>query len=574
MTDYSPAIIIFIICFGFLIAMKLRKNLFFYVFIVVAAIANGTILAGMTGLFYLPVVAGISGLFSMALYFIFRPVFPEGHLEKKDIILISLILIVCLSFQYKTQYLGGQDAVSGFLPISRHLSERHGFPEQKENISEPDSALFRLGAPPLILGFGGLLFQLTGMASEKVASFVPVFFFMLFLLITFLWAKEKEIDVLWIGILVLFSYFIVRIFSWFCQEGPLAFFSAVVFYTLYKFIKTKEISFFKVALLASGLSGLTKITGLELSFLIILFGLFYRLWNTKTVGLFIFAHLVPILWFLRNYLLFGAFYSSGAGQDFVGLNPEIDASAMIQRLLHLFESFPYEKIAKAYFLVPIFAIWLILAPLRWKRMEQFERLVWLCYAGTVFVWVWFLGNLTERYLIFFAAPCLIFLGVLAKEINEHNLMKVKNKIGYLSIGLLTAGTLVLNYSIKGETGWFPEFYNNREIHLRAIDFLKTEEKVAPDTKILADTDMGFRWFGRLYMLEAGYNIPRDEFKLALREGEIASLFKKYGVRYVIDEWLITRLDEKIFPIVESDKKNFTSIYKRDGITIWRVNYLY
>ncbi len=574
MIDYLPAVITFVICFSLLIAMRLRKNLFFYVFLVVAAIANGTILAGMTGLFYLPVVVVISGLFFFALYFIFRPIFPEENIEKRDIIIISLILIVSLSFQYRTQYLGGQDAVSGFLPISRHLSERHVFPEQKENISEPDSALFRLGTPPLILGFGGFLFQLTGVASEKVASFVPVFFFMLFLLITFLWAKEKEIDVLWIGILVLFSYFIVRIFSWFSQEGPLAFFSAVVFYTLYKFMKTKEISFFKLALLASGLSGLTKITGIEFPFLIILFGLYCRLWNTKTIGLFIFAHLIPFLWYLRNYLLFDAIYFSGAGRSIAGLNPEIEPSAMIQRLIHLFQRFPYEKIAMAYLLVPIFAIWLIMAPLRWKRMEHFERLAWLCYTGTVFVWVWLLYPLTERYLIFFTAPCMIFLGILTKEIGENNIVKVKNKIGYLLMGLLTVGILVLNYSIKGETGWFPEFHNNREIHLRAIDFLKSEEKVTSVTKIFADTDMGFRWFGRLYMLEIGYNLPIDEFRIALRQGEITALLKKHGVRYVIDEWLVTPIDGKIFPIIGSDKNNFTPIYRHDGITIWRVNYLY
>jgi hypothetical protein len=487
MMDYIPALIIFVICFSFLIAMKLRKNLFFYIFLAVTAMANGTVLAGMVGLFYLPVVVVISGLFFVTLYFIFIPVFPEGYPGKREIIIVAILLIVSLSFSYKTQYLGGQDAASGFLPISRHLSERYVFPEQKVNISEPDSALFRLGTPPLILGFGGFLFQLTGVASEKVASFVPVFFFMLFLLITFLWAKEKEIDVLWIGILVLFSYFIVRIFSWFSQEGPLAFFSAVVFYTLYKFIKTKEVSFFKAALLASGMSSLTKITGIEFPFLIILFGLYYRLWNTKMVGLFIFAHLVPFLWYLRNYLLFGAFYFSGAGYDIAGLNPEVDAHTMIQRLLHMLRRFPYEKIAKAYLLVPAFAIWLILAPLRWKRMEQFERLVWLCYAGTVFVWVWFMNNLTERYLIFFTAPCLIFLGILTKEIGEHSLTKVKDKFGYILIGLLSVGTIILNYSIKGETGWFPEFHNNREIHLRAIDFLKGEEKVTQDTKIFAET---------------------------------------------------------------------------------------
>lgn len=564
---------------SFFLWLVIKKNKFLEVFLAIFSLANAAVLTGMVNFFSPIIVLIVSLLFFGALWRRFKkPQLIQVSIDKKDFLVILVLLAVCLSFQYRDSYTGGQDAVTGFLPLSRYLAERQGFPRQWYSLSDYDLATFRVGSPPLIVGLAGFLFQATGIPSEKIASSLPTLFFCLFLLILFQYGKDRGINIFWIFLLVLLSVYLMAYFSFFIQEAPLAFFCGLTFYNLYKFIKTKEISFFNFAILASGLASLTKISGLGMPIFVIFFGLFYRLWKPKKVVLFLLAHLVPLSWYLRNYFLFGALYPAGPAGGYIPvLNPDAKPIELVYRFRFMTSrtlSELWARIGNAYFLAPIFFFWLIGAPIGWKKLDNFDRTVYGFHFLSIIIWIWFLTVLDVRHLILFLLPALVQLGSLVKKKSRsrENFGQANSQSFPMRRRALTTPTLdillflTLGLALIASNVVFR--FDNAGAHRRAVSFLREKEGIVPGTRVFMDTDMGFTWFGRMRVFLFG-ELWSDEFLRAVAKNNVSNFLENYNIRYVVNEWLYIPGEERIFVAFDHDKENFEKIYDRDGIIIWK-----
>lgn len=488
------------------------------------------------------------------------------------------LLILCISFQILEGYAGGQDARTDYLPLSRYIFTYRSFPSKWTIPESYDLMLLKTAYPPLLCGLGGLTFLLVRSAREWVVSFIPTIFFVGFLVVIFRWCSDEKVNPDYVGLLLLLSPFFIERNSWFYSEGIFVFASTLVLYSLLKFYKEKREIYLYYAMIGSCIGMLNKYTGVFFTLFVVLVLLYYEKLNAKVWFLFLLLHFPVLGWYVRNSYIFGN--PIPPLMNFLTVNQEVKVAVDSLALIARGSGYnrPIQLIGN-FLIVPFLPLWFVLeAKSQLRKRGSFYLHFFLIFIGYSLI-VFSLAPAKDfRYFMPFYGISVMRLGsFIEQKINNSNLLRRLNATKFFCFesrkvtNVVYGGIFLLVLSLQ--TIYIKYISVDRIApYRRAIAFLAEKENAGEGTRIFVDTDHGFRWYGKYFVLDPTQVFFSEDFLKHLSRRDYLSLFKRYRVQYVVNSPWESPWENSLFNYVSKDEKNFQKIYvdEKSTMTIWKV----
>jgi len=284
------------------------------------------------------------------------------------------LIAICFAFQLHESFIGGQDSVSVYLPMSRFAANHHSFLTDWRDNPDPDAIALWSSYPPLLYGLGATLFLASGMQNEKVTAVIPVFLFLFFLICLFRWSEDDNRPVNLLALLLISSPVFIERFSWFFQECLLVFSTTLLFYMLWKYSKERQDIYIKYAMIASSLGLMSKYTGIFFTIFLAVFLIYNKRFDRKIVPSLIITHLLPAMWYIRNVWYFGNPFSFQAATNFLTLYPSVKESAAF--LADIYKGYGFLtpfNFALAFILLTWLPLWIILRIFSERRFLRYDK---------------------------------------------------------------------------------------------------------------------------------------------------------------------------------------------------------
>ncbi len=484
--------------------------------------------------------------------------------------LVVLVYLSFFSFQALEGFLGSQDGRASYLPMSRILSHEPNLPPGWFYETLPNFSSY-VGYPPLLIGMGALIFNLSGVSAQEIAAVIPAVFLIGFLMLLLCWCEEEGVALIIPAGLLLLSPFFVERLSWFCYEGPLVFSTTLLAYTAWKFSKERDEKYLAYAMIGSAMALMSKYTGLLFTLVLVFFILKWRGLDKKIWGTFLLIHLVPALWYLRNVYYFGSPvppFLNSLIQD-----PQFKTGCEGFWLLgheeaHIAGHKWLTTLALNTISIPLLFLWATVFPFTPFKQNIVYRVTHIIFCIVFFLWLYF--NPDMRYIMPFYGVALTNLSVLAHEGLKQKVPKL------LSLTPLSKGVVAGLFlaSLCGQyvytTYILPDHISSE---LNATSFLSQKEHAGPGTRIFTDTDHILAWQAGWVVFEPSSPRIAPDFLVAREKKDFYSLMRKYRIQYVVNHPWKSPWEESIFSLIGKDTQHFREIYgDATGVKGWKVIY--
>jgi hypothetical protein len=257
--------------------------------------------------FFLFLTASLLGFFNrwlIAMGLIFGLGFTYFFRQKIDfkrnyLYFFIVVPVILLGFVLLRGFFCG-DALARWLPLAREIAQTGQIPGFLNNME------FVSRMPLLFLLFAAT-FSLFNSFNELLVLWLPLFFSAATLILICYWLSKKNLGkkyIVFAAMLFLTNSLVVGAGWNLLQESLILFFFTAFFYYYERFLEDSRSFNLILLILSFVLAVASKFTGL---FLIIpLLFLFFKIPDKKKFVSFLFIFSTPILlWFLRNYLIFG-----------------------------------------------------------------------------------------------------------------------------------------------------------------------------------------------------------------------------------------------------------------------------
>lgn len=575
--DFSPqkteVILLLAIDFGLLFLLfRIKKAFPVFILFSYSLVFASTVVATLDGFHPIPIFILATVLTTLLWYFLgFR--YLDFSVSKKSFFIATFLLLSFVGFQVQEHFVGGQDAVSDYLPFCRYVSTYHVYPTDRADADNPYLSQ-RLGYPPAIIELGSLVFMATGVEKEWMASIVPTIFFLAFLIIVFRWAEEEGVNPNILGFFIFTTPFFIERGSWFFSEIIVTFSVTLMFYMLYKHSQKNEYIYIAYGMLAAVLAIMSKVTGV----FFIAFVIFYLVWNKELTRrnclIFLILGLPYLVWSGRSlYYLTSPMYPY---LNFLTLDKEITDYGKCFWILD--EEISHRSARNTIInigMIPLLFVWAIIFPMSEKFKDTFFRYKYYFFLVYLFLWFTVFQSRDVRLIMLFYGSVLVLLAIHLREYYlksqwayrtaeyiEHRINRTVYFLGvYISLLVIT-----LFFQHIYITKIFPDHLSPT---FEAIRFLTHEEGAQKGTRLYTDTEHGLTWYGNytvFHPLEPFFSKEIIECRKSLDPYE---LFKKYDIKYAINHpwkgpW------DGIFSVIDKDNTHFKKVYRSDNLTIWKL----
>ena len=490
----------------------------------------------------------------------------EKEIEKIFIGFLLIIGIFYMFLAFNTNMLGEDESV--YYGLAKDISQGN-YPAYTGYYPAPQmlSPLLSLTAAPFILILGESLAALKATAA---------FFFLLTLLIIYLIGKRINI---WLGIFsagLLFSISMLSHISMLAYlDGPVAFFSALVFYLM---LKMKDTSSSVILGLVMGISFYMKPSCLIFAAILVAYALYYKK-KIKLVAIALgsfFVMLIPFL--VRNLILFN--YPFVEGFNFLFASPEIVPMWLTEAFkvispVSLNLQFYIGSVGWLLLLLMLFSLPYMVSKSKINKKEH-ELLV----SAAIFIFVLFIiFNIThitgryileERHLSIMFPQIVLIAGYFLWRLKEFN----KYMLPLIVIVLLLSMSIGIGYAIDTSN---MQRYSN--LYLESLNWVKqnTEQNAVVFTT----------YIGSLYYYGERDSLwIIDEFPdlMTTRDsGYIKSVLKENDVSYILI-WKNLIAESYIVPkanllgvytytfvdTIASDIDNFEMVFNNGEVFIFKI----
>ncbi len=304
-----PVLVFHLLFFG---RSKKTRHLFIsfiasqFIFIGIALILS------LIGLFYAWLVFLLYIIIVVVLHFFLRKRKNIGSAEWQwsDLVMGVIFSVFTFLFQIIYGFVFGPDTYSRYLTWGSVIASTHALPSVIVNglIYQP------VFSPPVNYLYISFLFSLFQSVNEQLLYCLPVFFAGMLVFLLMSWAREQKIGYAkYIIVLVLISSVsFLADFKTLGTEIYLITAFTVAFYFLQQYLMKRAMSSLLFMTLALGFASLIKMNGMFLSLLFFLVLFVELLIREKhkvkrllsIIGLFLVTHVLSIVWFVRNTVLF------------------------------------------------------------------------------------------------------------------------------------------------------------------------------------------------------------------------------------------------------------------------------
>lgn len=499
---------------------------------------------------------------------------PELELDTKGHRNLYLLLSLCIplfTFQVLQGFIGGQDARTAYLPMSRLLFEN---PDLQTKLYYEEIPLYsrRLGFPPVLIGLCTTFYSIFGKVGAEIAGLVPSIFFVGFLTVLFRWCEDAGARTTTAAVLVLFSPILIEKCSWFYFECPLLFSTTLLFYSIWKFSVDGEEKYLFYAMMGSCMALMFKYTGIFFTLMLVYYILRNRGLDRRIWILFFVIHLPCMMWYLRNIYYFGnpvLPYLNFLTSDEVFRSWQNAATLLVFQEAHQKWNPLLFNILILPISLPALVVWAVIFPFTSLRKNKVHCLSYVLFC--IFLPMWLSFNTDARYLIPFYGAVLLQLSVTLKDYSQQHQLSLSTYTGpkgRVALFLFSL-TLILCLQFIYVKRIFPDHVSP---DMDVISFLRNKEGVDKSALIFTDTDHVIAWNTGWTVFEPAVPKLAPDFLEARKTKNFYALMNKYCIKYVVNHPWISPWEDDTFSAIERDHEHFVKILDNGSIKIWKVLY--